>query len=350
MADTLQIDARVAIGQPQSLNAFEIVPLVASWHETTWLVPALNRVTEQVRNMCTGCGPLEDEIAHATAAPGKRVRAGLLLSWHAVASGNTDLDETAARAAAAIELIHEASLIHDDVCDNSFWRRGRSSVAARFDIRRAALTGAAMAGRGVAELAAICESKGISLDLEDLRHLTEGQIFESLASRTPHFTGMHPYWEIVHSKTGSLFRFACNLGARLGVCCGEVFDMKAPLLFADSLAVAFQVLDDVLDIEADPVFKPGRNDIARGIPTWPILEWIVSAPSPQKQWERLRQPHKSFLQIEQLYSEIVGSCSIQKARSLIREELERAREILSEFQSGEAIDGLKQLLVFLTTR
>jgi geranylgeranyl pyrophosphate synthase len=350
MAKPMQIDSHTTFGQPQSVEAFEIELLAGSWHEATWLDPVLNRVTGRVRSMCTGCAPLEQEIAHATAASGKRIRAGLLLSWCAVTSGDTDLDETAERAAAAIELIHEASLIHDDVCDSSFSRRGRRSVAARFDVRRAALAGAAMAGRGVAELAAVCEGKRIRLDLEDLRDLTEGQIFESLATRTPRFAGMHPYWKIVHSKTGSLFRFACHLGARLGVRHGDGFDLKAPLLFADCLAAAFQVLDDVLDIEADPVLKPGRSDIARGIPTWPILEWIVSAPSPQKAWELLRQPHKSSLQIQQLYSEIVGSGSIKKARSLVRVQLEKAREILSAYHSGEAIEGLNQLLSFLAMR
>lgn len=282
--------------------------------------------------------------------PGKRIRAGLLLSWHAMASKDTSSDETAERAAAAIELIHEASLIHDDVCDNSLYRRGRSSVAAKFGIRRAALVGAVLSGRSIAESAAICESNGIQLDLDLLRYLAEGQIFESLAGRTPYFEGTHPYLSIVRSKTGSLFRLACHLGASLGTRHSQPFDLEVPLAFADSLAIAYQVLDDVLDIEAHPLLKPGRRDIAGGVPTWPILEWIASTPAPQHAWDRLGQTNKSCLEIQQLYSEIAASGSIQKARSLVRSELETAETIISAFPSNGAVEGLRELLAFLASR
>ncbi len=321
-----------------------------AWHDATWLVGSLTRVNQQIRSLCTGCEALEEEIAYATRGPGKRIRAGLLLSWHAIAFGDTDSDETAERAAAAIELIHEASLIHDDVCDNSLYRRGRSSVAASFGIRPATLAGAVLSGRGIAELASICEREGIKLDLETLRCLVKGQIFESLAGRTPSFEGTHPYFGIICSKTGSLFRLACALGANLGARYGEAFDLAAPLAFADSLAIAYQVLDDVLDIEADPILKPGRGDIAGGVPTWPILEWIASTPSPQLAWKRLGQTHKSFLDIQQLHSEIAACGSIQKARSLIRAELETAETIISAFQPVEAVEGLRKLLAFLTSQ
>ena len=335
--------ASVVLSPPQISKA-------PAWHETTWLAGALTRVNKQIRSMCAGCEALEEEIAYATLGPGKRIRAGLLLSWRAIAFGDTNSDETAERAAAAIELIHEASLIHDDVCDNSAYRRGRSSVAARFGIPRATLAGAVLSGRGIAELAAICEREGIELDLETLRCLVKGQILESLAGRTPYFEGAHPYFGIICSKTGSLFRLACALGADLGARYREPFDLAAPLAFADSLAIAYQVLDDVLDIEADPLLKPGRGDIAGGVPTWPILEWIASTPTPQIAWERLQQTHKSFLDIQQLHSEIAASGSIEKARSLIQAELETAETFISAFQPGEAVDGLRKLLGFLASR
>ena len=96
--------------------------------------------------------------------------------------------------------------------------------------------------------------------------------------------------------------------------------------------------------------KPGRGDIAGGVPTWPILEWIASTPNPQLAWKLLRQTHKSFLDIQQLHSEIAACGSIQKARSLIRAELETAETIISAFQPVEAVEGLRKLLAFLTSQ
>jgi len=321
------------------------------WYSTHWLATSLAGVNTQLQDLCIGCDPLQEEITHVTGVSGKRIRAALLLCWYGIGSGRTAPLKVARLAAAAVELMHEASLIHDDVCDNSTQRRGRSSVAAHFGIRRAALTGAFLASRSVAELASICKNEGLGLDLASIRQLAEGQISESLTTRAPHLAGKSHYFGIVKSKTGSMFRLACELGSSLGNRYGGNVPKRKPQEFADSLAVAFQLLDDVLDIEADPgLLKPGRKDLAEGVPTWPILEWIASSPAPEAAWERVRQAHKEGAEIQQLYSDIVSSGSIQKARSLVRSQLGIARRVISTFPASEARQGLEELLTFLGSR
>ena len=313
---------------------------------------AASEVESSILEICADAGPLGAEVRHALGVAGKRLRSRLALGWYLLSSGQSLLDETAIQAAAAVELLHEATLAHDDICDVSLVRRGQPSVAARFGVRRAGLCGAWLAGKAIRTLAALCAGLGVAFDGETLRQLAEGQSEEGLESSDDALSAIQHYFEVIRGKTGALFSLACTVGSRLGgASAGRPVDLGAPRVYADALATAFQVLDDVLDLESDPrLRRPGCGDLARGVATWPALDWIRRSEDPGAAWAELRRPDKTPDEVLALQARICGSGANDRARLMIREELWRARRTLLPFEPSCAAAALASLLDDLARR
>src|SRR5215813_8630557 len=184
---------------------------------------------------------LRDASRHILEAGGKRVRPRLLLSSYAI-GGGTDLTK-AAPLAAAIELVHTASVVHDDINDHGIVRRGRPSVNAIWGRTFALLTGDFLFTK-VYELMA--PYKDLNIDLAEATvALVEGETLQASAVKENNFT-REIYFKIISLKTAALFKAAASIGAKLANADQKSIDALGQ--YGYNVGLAFQIIDDVLDL------------------------------------------------------------------------------------------------------
>lgn len=197
--------------------------------------------------------PLAEPVAHALGGPGKRVRPLVSILCFGACRGPERERVGAVRSAAAVELVHTATLLVDDVFDGNPLRRGRPSVGARFGRRTAVLAAGVLTARAF-ELAAPRTGRGLSRGRDDVEEALAG--FERLLEGEARAIELgsdgatrETWEEIALGKTGSLFELAASLGARRAGAEGLAEALRA---YGRSLGVAFQAVDDVLDVVGDP--------------------------------------------------------------------------------------------------
>ncbi|MGB7587177.1 MAG: polyprenyl synthetase family protein [Solirubrobacterales bacterium] len=245
-----------------------------------WLPARLGDVEERLREQTGDHGDLLGEDASMTlAAGGKRLRPLLVLLCAGEAGG-----EAAVRAATAIELVHMATLVHDDVIDAAPLRRGQPTVAAASGRDRATATGDFLFSRAFALLAGGADGRAIDLLSEASVALARGE----LAQRQDAFdTGIaeERYLERCRLKTAALFSCACLLGlsaienarparSDAGPRPGDETDESVALRsFGMEVGLAFQLLDDVLDVSGPPerTGKARGTDLLDGTVTLPLI-------------------------------------------------------------------------------
>jgi geranylgeranyl pyrophosphate synthase len=231
-----------------------------------WLPARLGEVEELLREQSAGHGELLGADAAATlAAGGKRLRPLLVLL-----SAGPDGGEGAVRAGAAIELVHMATLVHDDILDNAPLRRGQPTIAATAGRERATAVGDLLFSRAFALLGDRGERRAVSLLATASVALAEGE----LAQRQDAFdttVSEQRYLDRCRLKTATLFECACLLGR----------DLEALGAFGADIGLAFQLLDDVLDVSG-PVERTGKargTDLIDGTITLPLIVAAESEPS-----------------------------------------------------------------------
>ena len=202
---------------------------------------------------------LRDASHHILNAGGKRVRPRLLLLAY-LALGGTDINYTA-KPAAAIELMHTASVVHDDINDHGIMRRGRPSVNSIWGRTFALLTGDFLF-TAVYEL--MSSYKDLNIDLaRSATALVEGETLQASAVKDNNFT-RETYMQIISLKTAALFRAAGAIGAKLTNATQAEIDALGN--FGFNIGLAFQITDDILDIIADEetLGKTAGIDVEQG--------------------------------------------------------------------------------------
>ncbi len=296
--------------------------------------------------------PFRSLFVHVFTNPGKRVRAGLVLATANILSTDRpfNFNRDALDLACAVEMLHEASLIHDDICDGSTLRRGVASAPARFGIQFSARAGFYLAGAALHQIASVLERRADFRErlaaapqdcvlLHNLWQLSLGQILENLPPVNPSFLPHH-YRVVVKAKTGTLFRFACSYGAILAGC--DSSELKRMMDYADHLAVSFQIMDDIRDLEGTPTLgKETGTDLARHIPTWPLIEWLSGAAEARRTWEEAHSRPLSPDGVQTLCRSIVESGATERAHLAASSEAQQAQEALACFgdNSGKALLG-----------
>jgi len=224
-----------------------------------WLPARLGQVEELLREQARGHGEILAADADATlTAGGKRLRPLLVLLCAGPGSG-----EEAVRAAAAVELVHMATLVHDDVLDDAPLRRGLPTVAATSGRDRAVAVGDLLFSRAFALLAEQGDTGAVALLAEASVALAEGE----LAQRRDAFdiqVSEERYLRRCRLKTAKLFECACLMGD----------DAPEMARFGSDVGLAFQLLDDVLDVSgpAERTGKARGTDLLDGTVTLPLIE------------------------------------------------------------------------------
>ena len=254
-------DHRAARGGGATMNAVQAV-VEAGGAEISRL---MLRVEQRMSELTSGHGPLLGTHAGATiAAGGKRLRPLLVCLAAGVPAPETD---GLVRAAVAVELVHGATLVHDDVLDGASLRRGRPTVVALGGRRLATATGDLLFSRAFAELAAGGSLEAVRILSAASSELASGELMQR-SDAWDTSVGVDRYLERCRLKTAVLFRAACELGALEGA--GDRLLLGS---FGERIGVAFQLLDDVLDVSGPPerTGKPRGADLLDGTVTLPLI-------------------------------------------------------------------------------
>ena len=226
----------------------------------------MERLEGRLLELAGGHGELLARHAGDTiAAGGKRLRPLLLFL---AAGAPPPESETLLRSAVAVELVHSATLVHDDVLDGSPLRRGRPTVMAAGGRLAATATGDLLFSRAFAELAHSRSADAVRVLSRASSELAAGELMQRADAWRA--VSVERYLERCRLKTGVLFRAACELGALEG---DDRDRLPGLALFGERIGVAFQLLDDVLDVTGPPerTGKPRGADLLDGTVTLPLI-------------------------------------------------------------------------------
>jgi geranylgeranyl pyrophosphate synthase len=295
-----------------------------------WLPRRMAEVEDRLSELSVGYGRRLGEEAEATlTAGGKRLRPLLVL----MAAGDS-ADERAVRAATAVELIHMASLVHDDVLDGAPVRRGRPTVVARSGRDRAMGVGDLLFSRAFAELAV----DGGEAEVAELSSASVALALGELAQRRDAYDtsiSEERYLERCSLKTARLFESACRVG-RLASGAPGTEELAA---FGREIGLAFQLLDDVLDVTgpAERTGKARGTDLLDGTVTLPLI--LASRLDPELASVELRELDQTVA--EALCDRIAATGALEQVRDRARVGIGRAKRLVA---AGPFTDEERELL------
>jgi geranylgeranyl pyrophosphate synthase len=284
---------------------------------------------------------LQEASQYIIGSGGKRLRPRLLFLSYLAAGGQEP--EKAVSLAAAVELVHTATLVHDDINDHSPTRRGKVAVHARWGRTFALLTGDYLFTK-VYELMAPYGTRHNIIMADACVSLVEGETLQAAAAKAGRID-QATYQKIIARKTASLFEAAARMGAVLGQGSQPVVDALAE--FAFNLGLAFQIVDDVLDIVGDPetMGKPVGSDIAHGagammaqngrqLPSDGSADLTAAPPTTAEAADP----------IAEMMAQLRESGAVDLALAKANEYAERARDALSTLPNSPARHELQDLV------
>jgi geranylgeranyl pyrophosphate synthase len=297
---------------------------------SAWLPARMAAVEERLAELSAGYGPRLGKEAEATlTAGGKRLRPLLVL----MAAGDR-AGERAVRAATAVELVHMATLVHDDVLDGAPVRRGRPTVVARSGRDRAVGVGDLLFSRAFAELAV----DGGEGEVAELSSASVALALGELAQRHDAYDTAiteERYLERCSLKTARLFESACRVG-RLASGAPGTEELAA---FGREIGLAFQLLDDVLDVTGPPerTGKARGTDLLDGTVTLPLI--LARRLDPELESAELRGLDQEGA--EALCDRIAATAALERVRARAKEGITRAKLIVT---SRDFTDEERELL------
>ena len=259
------------------------------------------------------------------------------------------VNERTYRGASVIELIHTATLVHDDVVDDSDRRRGFFSINALWKNKIAVLVGDFLLSKGLL----------ISIDNDDfdllkiisvaVREMSEGELLQIEKARNLDITEA-VYFEIIRQKTATLIAACCAMGARsVHVSEDKVEQMRC---FGELIGIAFQIKDDLFDYSEKAIGKPTGIDIKEQKMTLPLIYAINNASSKDKSWliNSVKNHNKDKDRVRQVIRYVKTHGGLDYAEKQMKDYQLRALGILDSYPSSPYKDSLKLLVNYVIDR
>ena len=303
----------------------------------------LAAVDDVVRESLKSTVPLVDQIAeHIIAGGGKRLRPLLVvLAGRACGTGGRRHTE----AAAFIEFIHTATLLHDDVVDGSAKRRGRDTANAVFGNQASVLVGDFVYSRAFQMMAAIGSQQVMEIMADATNVIAEGEVLQLMNAHDPETTEQR-YHEVIYRKTARLFEAGAQVAAVLANATSDVQD--ALRRYGRHLGTAYQMIDDVLDYRSDPAAR-GKNlgdDLAEGKPTLPLIHALRMGNEAQQAQIREAIEHGGLEHLDAIIATIEATGGLDYAEGLARREAEQAALALQAVPASPYREALAALAAF----
>ncbi|HXC05276.1 MAG TPA: polyprenyl synthetase family protein [Bacteroidia bacterium] len=292
--------------------------------------------------------PLLDKITHyIVRRKGKQLRP-LFVFLTAQASGG--ITESTHRAAALIELLHTATLVHDDVVDDSNLRRGFFSVNALWKNKIAVLVGDYLLSRGLLLSVENKEHQLLGIVSNAVREMSEGELLQIEKARRLDIA--EPvYFEIIRQKTASLIASCCACGAASNGANEETIEKMR--LFGELTGIAFQIKDDLFDFGSDgDIGKPTGIDIKEKKMTLPLIYALnnASAKDKRKIIALVKNHNEEPERVAEVIAFVLKSGGIEYARDKMLWYRNQAFEKLNSFPVSEARKALEELVIYTTER
>jgi octaprenyl-diphosphate synthase len=277
---------------------------------------------------------------------GKQLRPMFVLLSAKLCGG---INESTYRAASLVELLHTATLVHDDVVDESLERRGFFSTYALWKTKISVLVGDYLLAKGILLSLDHNDFRILQLLSEAVRLMSEGELLQIEKSRSLNLDeGV--YFEIIRNKTASLLASACAAGA-FSASHDEATAEKLRL-FGEKTGMAFQIKDDLFDYGTDDVGKPTGNDIKEKKLTLPLIHTLNSVDRSTKRElvYIIKNQNKNSEKVNHVINVVKKSGGIAYAQNKMNEYRDEALGILSSFENNEVKNALAELVRFTTDR
>jgi octaprenyl-diphosphate synthase len=260
-----------------------------------------------------------------------------------------DINESTYRAAALVELLHTATLVHDDVVDESLERRGFFSINAIWKNKIAVLVGDYLLSKGLLLSTTNNDFEHLHILSEAVKQMSEGELLQIEKSRKLNLKEAI-YFEIIKNKTASLLSSACAAGA-YSTSKDETVTAKMKL-FGEKAGIAFQIKDDLFDYGKEDIGKPTGNDIKEKKLTLPLI-YTLNNIDPKKRRELIyiiKNENTNADKVNLVIDTVVACGGISYATEKMNEYRDEALRILYEFEDGEVRQALEQLVRYTTDR
>ena len=259
------------------------------------------------------------------------------------------INESTYRGASLVELLHTASLVHDDVVDNANERRGLFSVNALWKNKVAVLVGDFLLAKGLLLSVNNSEHKLLKIVSHAVEQMSEGELLQIEKARKLDIKE-DIYYEIIRKKTASLIASCCASGASSVDASDEVVEKMA--LFGEKVGLAFQIKDDLFDFGLDDVGKPVGNDIKEKKMTLPLIYALNETSSSQKRHiiKLVKNHNEDPEKVAEVIQFVRSSGGLEYATNKMLAYQQEAFDILAEFPDNAYKTGLQELVKFTTER
>ncbi|PPA71266.1 heptaprenyl diphosphate synthase component II [Jeotgalibacillus proteolyticus] len=287
---------------------------------------------------------LKDASLHLLQAGGKRIRPVFVLL--AAKAGDYDI-HVIKNVAVALELIHMASLVHDDVIDDAELRRGRTTIKAQWDNQVAMYTGDYMFARALDYMTIIEKPAAHQILSNAIVELCIGEIAQ-IEDKYRFDQNLRDYLRRIKRKTALLIAVSCQLGAIAGNTPEKIH--TSLYRFGYYVGMAYQITDDILDFTSseEELGKPAGGDLSQGNITLPVL-YALKDPQLNK---RIRRVHGDMprAEMELLIQDIIATDAISKSYDMSQQYLKKALKELDALPQSRAKKSLRDIALFIGKR
>ena len=258
-------------------------------------------------------------------------------------------NERTFRAASVIELIHTATLVHDDVVDDSDKRRGFFSINALWKNKIAVLVGDYLLSKGLLLCIDNKDFDLLELISVAVREMSEGELLQIEKARSLDITEVI-YYEVIRKKTATLIASCCALGAcSVGASQNDIKKMK---YFGEKIGMAFQIKDDLFDYGQQRIGKPTGIDIRERKMTLPLIYAMKQASPLERRWlkRNFKKNNKNKKTVKEVIAFVKSKGGLEYSISKMHEFQQEAISILDSFPASESKDSLKKLVSYVIDR
>ncbi len=303
---------------------------------------AMLKVDATIRERLSSRVALIDQIsAYIISAGGKRIRPRLVLLFaQALGFDGPERYELAA----IVEFIHTATLLHDDVVDESALRRGRQTANAMFGNAASVLVGDFLYSRAFQMMVAVNRMRVLEVLADATNVIAEGEVLQLMNIHDADLA-VDDYLRVIRFKTAKLFEASARLGAVLADVEIDVEECCAD--YGRSLGTAFQLIDDLLDYEGDPhaLGKNVGDDLREGKPTLPLLIAMERGTGAERQMIRHAIQHGEVQGLPQIVEVVRRTGALDATRAVAQLEADQAHHCLRVVPASAARDALLELCV-----
>lgn len=289
---------------------------------------------------------ISEMTAHLAASQGKGIRALLLTCCASDSKGNAPYSSV--KAAAAIELIHMATLVHDDIIDDAPTRRGQPSVQSKFGKKLAVICGDWLLCAAMNLAVSIAQANGrlsenmknVSMFASAVEKICLGELTQERENGNVDLTASG-YLRIISQKTGALFYLAAKAGALLGN--GSEQQVQLLVRYARQFGIIFQIADDIKDYSLNEAqtLKPVKSDLVSGVVTLPLILSLIREPSIRP---LVLDAMRLQSDVQPLLLRINQSGGVEEARNVVRRYAKKAKQTLGKLDNPYQRDVLASLV------